>query len=328
MAKVKINQKISVIIPVYNVEDHLKQCLDSIISQTYKNLEIIIVDDWSTDNSGKICDEYAENDKRIKVIHQKNAGLSAARNTGLKVATWKYIWYIDSDDYIELDMYEKLYNLIENTKSDLAISNRYIGEKDGSRRKNTNFPNKKIINSNEALQYFYDSMYVWNKLYKKYIIKDLYFIETRAQDVVYNFTIFKKIKKIACLNECKNYYRYNPSSRVHTKEFNKNWLIFIKDGLDKEIEYAKKNKLYSLKKCLIVWKVGYAVYWLSLLSLTDSPDIDSVKFLQEITREYLITYLKSKRNLIKKCFAILVCFNFKLASFIYKFIINKNLKFN
>jgi hypothetical protein len=72
-------------------------------------------------------------------------------------------------------------------------------------------------------------MYVWNKLYKRGIIKDLNFIETRAQDVIYNFTIFKKIKKIACLNEYKNYYRYNPNSRVHTKKFNKNWLIFIKD---------------------------------------------------------------------------------------------------
>lgn len=323
MSEIKTNSKISIIIPVYNVEKYLRQCLDSIINQTYKNLEIIIVDDWSTDDSGKICDEYAKKDKRIKSIHQKNGGLSAARNTGLKIATWEYIWYIDSDDYIELDMYAKLYNLICNTKSELAICNRYVGKSDGGWTKNTNFPDQEIINPNEALQYFYNSMYVWNKLYKRKIIKDLNFVETRAQDTVYNFTIFQKIKKIACLNECKNYYRYNPSSIVHTKKFKKNWLIFIKDGLNKEIEYAEKNKLYSLKKWLIKSKVGYAVYWLSILSLEDFPDIDSVKFLQKIVKKHLITYLKSKRSLIKKCFAIFVSFDFKRASSIYKLIMNK-----
>lgn len=183
---------ISVIIPVYNVEEYLGQCLDSIINQTYKNLEIIIVDDWSTDNSWKIRDEYAKNDKRIKLIHQKNTGLSAARNAWLKIATWKYIWYIDSDDYVELDMYEKLYNIIECSNSDLAICNWYIGKEDGSRIKNTKFPGKKIITPNETLEYFYNSMYVWNKLYKKDIIKGLNFVETRAQDSIYNFAILKK----------------------------------------------------------------------------------------------------------------------------------------
>ncbi len=312
------NHKISVIIPVYNVEAYLRQCLDSVISQTYKNLEIIIVDDWSTDNSWEICDEYAKKDKRIKIIHQENKGLSAARNIWLKMATWKYIWYIDSDDYVELDMYEKLYKIIEKTGLDMAISNRYIWQKDWSRIVNTNFPNKEIITSDEALEYFYDSLYVRNKLYRKDIIKGLDFVETRAQDVIYNFDIIKRIKRIACLNECKNYYRYNPNSIVHTKKFKKNRLIFIKDGLDKEIDYAGKNCLYSLKNNLIEKKVGYAVYWLSLLALDNVPDIEAVRYLQNIVRKYFIKYLKSKRNFIKKCFCIMVLVDFKLASIIYK----------
>ena len=102
--------KISVIVPFYNVEPYIRNCVDSIINQTYKNLEIILADDGSTDNSGKICDEYALKDNRIKVLHLKNGGPGIARNAGLDVATGKYIGYVDSDDYIEPDMYETLYN--------------------------------------------------------------------------------------------------------------------------------------------------------------------------------------------------------------------------
>lgn len=316
---------ISIIVPVYNVEEYLWQCLDSIIKQTYKNLEIIIVDDWSTDKSGEICDEYEKKDKRVKVVHQENSGLSSARNVWIKIATWKYLWYIDSDDYVELDMFERLYNLIVKTESDIAICNRYFQNEDGDRIKNNNFPTKDIVKPNEVFQYFYKSMYVWNKLYKREIVKNIEFVETRAQDVIYNFKIFKRVKKIACLNECKNYYRYNPNSRIHTKRFSEKRLIFLRDWLDEEIKYADENKLYSLKNNLIESKVSYVVYWLSLLALEDSPNEETVVYLQNLLRKDLIIYLKSKRNLIKKCFSALVCVNFKLASIIYKFIIhNRN----
>ena len=97
---------LSVIIPVYKVEKYLRRCLDSIVNQTYKNLEIILVDDGSPDNSGKICDEYAQNDKRIKVIHQKNKGQGAARNTGIIAANGELITFVDSDDWIENNTYE------------------------------------------------------------------------------------------------------------------------------------------------------------------------------------------------------------------------------
>lgn len=113
-------QKISVIIPVYNVEKFLPQCLDSIIHQTYTNLEIIIVDDGSTDNSCEICKKFATHDKRIKIIHQKNAGVSAARNNGLSHATGDYIHFMDSDDYIDLDYYEKMITANKNISADIV----------------------------------------------------------------------------------------------------------------------------------------------------------------------------------------------------------------
>ena len=116
---------ISVIVPVYKVEPYLKQCVDSIINQTYKNLEIILVDDGSTDNCGKICDEYASKDNRIKVLHIENGGPAVARNAGLDIATGKYIGYVDSDDYIEPDMYETLYNAMIKTNAGLVVCNWY-----------------------------------------------------------------------------------------------------------------------------------------------------------------------------------------------------------
>lgn len=112
---------ISVIIPIYNVEEYLEKCVNSVLNQTYSDLEIILVDDGSTDNSGKICDELKNKDNRIIVIHQENQGLSAARNAGIAKALGEYIAFVDSDDYIMEDMYETLYKNLEKTDADISI---------------------------------------------------------------------------------------------------------------------------------------------------------------------------------------------------------------
>lgn len=112
---------ISIIIPVYNVEEYLHECVDSVINQTYRNIEIILVDDGSTDSSGKICDEYAENDKRITVVHQKNGGLSVARNTGLSNAHGDYVYFLDSDDYIKKNALENLLVIAEKDNSNIVF---------------------------------------------------------------------------------------------------------------------------------------------------------------------------------------------------------------
>ena len=113
-------KKISIIVPIYNIEKYLPRCLDSILAQTYKNLEVILVDDGSIDNSGVIADKYARKDQRIKVIHQVNQGVSVARNTGIDLATGDYIGFVDGDDYIEPDMYEILMRIIDEQQVDIA----------------------------------------------------------------------------------------------------------------------------------------------------------------------------------------------------------------
>ena len=116
------NELVSVILPIYNVELYLKECIESVIGQSYKDLEIILVDDGSTDQSPYICDEYAKIDRRIKVIHKKNGGLGYARNSGMKVATGEYVAFVDSDDYVDLDMFESMYNSAKKYDADLRWS--------------------------------------------------------------------------------------------------------------------------------------------------------------------------------------------------------------
>lgn len=121
-----LNNKVSIIVPVYNVELYLEECIDSVINQTYENLEIIIVDDGSTDNSGMICDAYENKDERITVIHKENGGLSAARNTGLRIATGEYVYFLDSDDYIEKNAMSDLMEIFEQEKVDVVFFDAYV----------------------------------------------------------------------------------------------------------------------------------------------------------------------------------------------------------
>ena len=117
-----IKPKISIVVPVYNVENHLERCVDSLINQTFSNIEIILVNDGSTDHSGSMCDDYSKKDKRIQVVHKNNGGLSSARNAGMAIASGQYIGFVDSDDDVEPDMYEKLVNVVEEYQVDFAMA--------------------------------------------------------------------------------------------------------------------------------------------------------------------------------------------------------------
>ena len=114
-------EKISIVVPIYNVEKYVKKCIESLIKQTYKNIEIILVDDGSTDSSAEIIDEYANKDSRIIAIHQKNKGVSSARNTGLKAARGEYIGFVDPDDYVDCQMYEVMVNKLQASLADLVV---------------------------------------------------------------------------------------------------------------------------------------------------------------------------------------------------------------
>lgn len=203
---------ISIIVPVYNMEKYLDRCMTSILNQTYENLEIILVDDGSTDNSPKLCDDYATKDSRIKVIHKENGGLSDARNAGLGIATGEYIGYVDSDDWIELDMYERMYKACADNNAELAIC-RYFREYD-DKTVNDGTSKIEILDRDEILRIYitdkdgymiYNS--VWSKLFKRELVEGVLFPRGKnSEDIMYTTTAFCKLKKAVYIDTCLYHY--------------------------------------------------------------------------------------------------------------------------
>ncbi|GAL90631.1 glycosyltransferase [Jejuia pallidilutea] len=210
-----MNFKVSVVVPVYNVEKYLHRCVDSLLKQSYKNLEIILINDGSLDSSGEICDELAKKDHRIKVVHQKNGGLSAARNTGLNHVTGDYISFIDSDDWIEQSMYEEMLYYAYNHNLDI-IECDIQSTMDPEKKAKEKF----IIENKEqnALRIIENQFFsVCRRIYRYNLIKDLRFIENYIyEDMIFTTFFFKRIDKVGYINKpFYNYFIENSSSIMH-----------------------------------------------------------------------------------------------------------------
>lgn len=222
---------ISVILPVYNVEKYLDKCLNSLINQTYQNLEIILVDDGSPDNSGKICDDWTTKDSRIKVIHKENGGVSSARNLGLDTATGNYITFLDPDDYVDLQMYEKMLSAIHAQNADMAMCGMTnVYELNGLEEivVEENLPN---ININSQTYLLLNNKFrkngvlytdtimgsVCRCLFNKSLISTTRFEKVMiCEDLVFVSDIFKKNPLIAVVNEHLYYYLQRPTSALHS----------------------------------------------------------------------------------------------------------------
>ena len=220
--------EISVIIPVYNVEKYLKECLDSVVNQTFKDIEIMCVNDGSSDGSLTILKQYADRDNRIKIITQKNQGLGAARNTGLKKAKGKYIYFIDSDDYINVKTLEKLYNNIISNNSDMVLFKfqSFGGDKNiykqGEGFKLGNDYSNLSFNYNDIKRHVLNSAYsACLKLYKKEFLDsfdDFYFYEGLLfEDVPFHVKAMLRASKLSYVNESLYYYRQNEDSLINTQ---------------------------------------------------------------------------------------------------------------
>lgn len=204
---------VSIVVPVYNVEKFLKECLDSICTQTYTNLEIILIDDGSTDSSGKICDDYAKLDKRIKIFHNKNYGVSYSRNLGIKEANGKYIVFIDSDDVIESNYIEISVEMIKKDNSDIVIVAHDIIDELLNKKEYLTLPDTSILTGKFKDDYYYLANYLitpWGKLYKLDIIKyfSIYFPEdfVVSEDRIFNYMYFKFINKYTFINKLLYHY--------------------------------------------------------------------------------------------------------------------------
>ena len=210
-------EKISVILPIYNVEKFLKQSVESVLNQTYKNLEIILVDDGTKDSSDKMCDDYAKKDSRIKVIPKENGGLSSARNAGLDIATGKYVMFLDADDFFEPNSCEVLYNEIEKRQADYVVGNYIHVTHDGIKWENPLFDpnlydNFKLSITDYQKSFFVMNSVVWNKIFRRDFIEQnkLRFIpKALAEDAIFSTYCYVHTDNAYFINDVVYNYRQN-----------------------------------------------------------------------------------------------------------------------
>ena len=262
---------ISVIVPIYKAEKYLRKCIDSIINQTYQNLEIILVDDGSPDTCPQICDEYGKRDTRIKVIHQKNGGVSCARNTGINEASSEYLTFIDSDDYIEHDMFELIASALMKQKVDLV----FIREKSVNLRGETTHINGTKESGNTTLGNRDDAAKIiigmqcngmCDKTYRRSTINELRVEENKkhGEDLLFNLEYLTRVKTIAYVDKILYSYVSNDDSITH-EAFNEHTLdaFYFKDKaadiIEREfpeyIELAKRRAFAARQSVLrLLWQ--------------------------------------------------------------------------
>ena len=289
---------ISVIVPVYNVEKYLRECLDSIVNQSYKELQIILIDDGSTDGSGKICDNYALNDERITVIHQNNKGAGAAKNAGLEVVDGEYVAFVDGDDYLEADAYQYMYDLISRYDADVIQCNFqkvYVDRKE---------ENKKSISTQtctaeEYLKRFLNDWtcgLLWDKLFKATTLKDVFFEEGNIIDD--DFFTYKGIMNssvIVCDDKIVYNYRQRKSS-----------VSYLPENNEREYIYDRANVLYVRRRDVTkqfpeLAEIYEDHYVNSLLRLMKESclTIKSAKFLKQRMKAYLEEPVHTISNRLK-----------------------------
>ena len=206
---------ISVIVPVYKVEPYLRQCVESILNQTYSDLEVLLIDDGSPDRCGEICDDYKKKDSRVRVFHTENRGVSAARNLGLREAKGDLIGFVDSDDWIEADMYEVLYTVLNGTEADVSmcgVFDEYPTETEERRYKDTVYVGREAVIAllNETI-----CAYVWNKLYRRKLLRSIVFPEGKIyEDVIFMDQVMYQAGKIAVTSFMGYHYFYHQGSII------------------------------------------------------------------------------------------------------------------
>ena len=279
-------EKISIIVPVYNVEAYLEKCVESILKQTYTNLEILLVNDGSTDKSGELCDKLALRDHRIRVIHKENGGLSDARNRGIDEASSNLIGFIDSDDYIDEDMYETLYRQMVASKADLSMCGHYdvyhqIPEKQVAEIKTWELMPEEAIKM--VMEAKILSVTAVNKLYKKALFEQLRFrIGKIAEDAFIMVDLIHQCSKVVATNE-KKYYYFHRENSITTQKFSLKFLNVI-EAYEQNAKIIKEN--YPGLADTATMRLNWAYFYVLDRLLVD------VDFKDRVLEDRLIAYLK------------------------------------
>lgn len=300
---------ISVIVPIYNVEKYLSRCVDSIIKQSYKNLEIILVDDGSPDSCPQICDDYAKKDKRIIVIHKENGGLADARNAGMKAATGDFVSFIDSDDWIEPDMLSNMVSCAEKNDSDVVSGGvRWVLDDGNVLREEVSKTCITLNRSNAYKELLCDGLlkqHVWNKLYKHKLIYSIFFDKGKYhEDIFWSYKIFGKCKRVSVLSKC--YYNYvQRSDSIMGVTYSEKRLDAL-DAMYKRCEYTRKEfpEFYDLALYVYMGSCMFHLQQAMVAGCTSDVKNNILKRLSFKKSGNVFNYVKGKQALWTRIFFI------------------------
>ena len=281
-----MNKTISVIVPVYNVASYLPQCLESILNQDYEDLQVLLIDDGSTDTSGAICDRFAARDSRIQVIHQKNGGAASAKNAGLRAASGKYLSFVDSDDYLEPDVYGFLVKTLEETRAD-AVQGAFQ-EVYRSRREVRPLKPETLEGYDYLLRFPKDfsCALLWNKLYRREIYDGVFFEEGhKIDDEYFTYQGFLQPRKVVCTDQVIYNYRKRASSVMASPESAEQRILDCLDSIAKRRQKVRT----SVPQLSRAFDENYLdVLW--YLSCNPGSTERSLKALKSGLREYLCRF--------------------------------------
>lgn len=300
-----MSSKLSVIVPIYNGEEFLRECILHIVNQTYKNLEIILVNDGSTDNSGKIIQEFCEADSRVYCIDKENKGVSNARNVGVKAATGEYITFVDADDYPDIEMFEVVIDIMEKYAASIGVCSYYRNENCF----NETIYDEKMDVANAFLELVCDNKfgsYSWGKIYKRNLFEGIEYPEGRTyEDIFTTYKLINKVEFIAYTNAKMYFYRVRRNS-ITTSRYKKQdinlvyasselWTFLKKEHYESAAVRAKdsvtRNAIALIRK-MFAANQFYA---------------NQVVFLCNVVREGYPRYLKSQYKITSKLLGVLIC---------------------
>ncbi len=298
-----MDKLISIIIPVYKTENYIRRCLDSLINQSYKNLEIILVDDGTPDKAGDICDEYAREDSRIKVIHQANAGQSVARNNAIKIANGDYYCFVDSDDYVSLNMIEKLYELAEKNQADISMADYKTFDGERADESISEKSQESVMDNIQMIKNIHtvkDELYVvmWGKLFKRELFDKLKFPAGRiCEDLYILYHLYDRASK-SVYSDQKLYYYYRGNVSSSTYSINQKFYDDVFWVLETEIDYidAKYPELKNYPRRTYM-------YWIVDMC-KKRGGIVSVGKLNPIYKRYKSLYKESREMKKEKFFTL------------------------
>ena len=308
---IKKSALISVVVPIYNSEKYLEECIRSILNQTYKKLEILLIDNGSTDNSRDICDKFSEDDDRVKVVHKKHGGIASARNCGISYLTGEYVSFIDSDDCIASDFYEILLSVSQKYDADISIIKETSKEEEIYKEYKIDGQYINIFEQKQAIKKLLDGkpfhFEVWNRLYKKNIIKLNDFPDYNAgEDMLATFAFFMRSKKIVFVN-CPKYY-YRPSETGVSRQKISDKKLDIINVLDILLENT--NKYYpDLTHKMIAKKVYFYAHLIKKMLDSDYNDKNNYEMMISYVRSHMKEFYKGKHTILQKFFVTMIAVN-------------------